>query len=87
MRMAQSGLSCYDDVVTHELGVGDDDGFVVQGHEGGGEDLNFFCYSLLAAALDVVAYVEGAEDNHQENCRKIGQAALEGQADGQAGGT
>ena len=70
-----------------EQRVGDDHLLVVQGDQDGVEDLDLPHPPEMALGLDDVVYAEGLEDQDQDAAREVGEAALEGQTDGQAGGT
>ena len=74
-----------DDAV-HDLAIGDDDLLVVAGLQHRRQDLDLLNDTGNAGCLDKVTDAIGAEQDDQDARCEIGQRALQGEADSEAGG-
>ena len=72
------------DVRAHEVSVGHEDQLVVKRGDLGVEDADVGDKPLRARALDVVADLEGLEDQDHKAARKVGQRPLKGKSDRQS---
>ena len=72
--------------VAAERAVGDVDHAVVRGGNQRMENLDFLDRTASAGGVNVVAHLEGLEDEDNQSTRKVGQVARQSHTDGNTGG-